>query len=77
MEDSGPEQVGIGENPSLSRLNTEIMTWKRLVSESPKVWALQVQLAKAFSKKGDIDDEIAGWFELVSEYPKIGNCKMN
>ena len=55
---------------TLHRLNIEIETWKLLVINKPKVWGLQVQLARAFVKKGNIDDEIRGWTDLVRKYPE-------
>jgi predicted Zn-dependent protease len=48
----------------------EITTWKELVSKNPRSWGLQVHLAKAFDKNGDIDEEIQGWRDLVIMHPE-------
>ena len=49
---------------------TEVETWRELVTEHPTVWGLHVQLRKAFQKKADIDDEIRIWKNLVDRFPK-------
>jgi tetratricopeptide (TPR) repeat protein len=59
-----------GENNKRDFGESEIDIWLRLVNKHPKEWSLQVQLKKAFAKKGDIDEEIRGWHTLVSKNPK-------
>src|SRR5579859_616951 len=55
-----------GENRSkkTEHCDIEIDTWKRLVIDHPEIWGLQLQLGKAYTKKGNIEEEIDGWMNL-------------
>jgi len=66
---SWPDSVVKCKALKLNYQTDEIWTWKALVGKHPTAWGIQVYLAKGFSKKGDIDQEVDVWRDLVDENP--------